>query len=326
MPAHQILRDRQTEPGAIRSPGNERIENGLGNFCRYARPVILDLDAGDQLVPDLADGEVAEDPRAKHDMAIRPDRLHRVAGHVEQGLDQLIGIGRQRRQAGVVITHEANCIVLFAGDQDNDTLQDFMQVDELPLRPADRTEEAVGQRGQAVCFANDDARVLAQCRRWQFALQELGGAPQTTERIADLVGELADHATTGIVLDDQCPLAVYLSPLGGIKQFDDQIAITGTGRTDPHGKVIAGRTETGRRRTEQLPEAVTLRRSALNQLVKFWQLWKQCLQRPSEAVTGTQGQEIFGAGVQVVDDPVCIDTDDRRGDGAEDIGRLWCWP
>ncbi len=319
MPADEILRNRQTESGAIGTPGNQRIENGLGDFCRYAGPVILDLDAGNQLVPELADGEVAEDPRAKHDMTVRPYGLHRVAGHVEQGLDQLIGVGRQRRQTGVVVTDEANRVVLFVGDQDNDPLQDFMQVDQLALRPADRTEKAVGQGGQTVCFADDDARVLAQRWRWQFAFQKLGGAAQPTEWVTDLVGELTDHAATGIVLADQCPFAVYLSPLGRIKQFDDQIAITGTGWTDPDGKVIGGRTEARRRRTEQLPEAVALCGGALNQLVEISQLRKQDLQRPPEAVTGTQGEKIFGARVQVVDDPVGIDADDRRGDAAEDI-------
>ncbi len=324
MPADQILRDRQSEPGAVGTTGNQRIENRVGEFCRYARPVILDLDARDQLVPDLADGKVAENPCTKHDMAVRSHGLHRIARHVEQRLDQLIGVGGQRWQAGIVVTHQAYRIVLFAGDQDYDPLQDFMQVDHLPPRPAERPEQAVSQRGQAVCLADDDAGVLTQLRCWQFTLQKLGGTPQTTERIADLVRELPDHAATGIVLADQCALAVYLSPLGRIKQFDDQIAVAGTGGTDPHSKVIGGRTEAGCRRTEQLPEAVALRRRTLNQLMEISQLRKQDLQRPPEAVTGTQGQEVFGAGVQVVDDSVGIDTDDRGGDAAEDIGGLQC--
>jgi hypothetical protein len=132
-------------------------------------------------------------------------------------------------------------------------------------------------------------------RGWQFALQKLGSSPQTTEWIADLVCKLTDHAATGIVLADQCAFAVYLSPLGRIKQFDDQVAITGTGWTDPHGKVIGGWPEARCRRTEQLPEAVTFCSSTLNQFMQISQLRKQDLQGPTEAVTGAQGKEVFGA-------------------------------
>jgi hypothetical protein len=138
------------------------------------------------------------------------------------------------------------------------------------------------------------------------------------------VCKLTDHAATGIVLADQCALAVYLSPLGRIKQLDDEIAVTGTGGTDPHSEVIGGRTETRRRRTEQLPETVAFRGSTLNQFMEIAQLRKQDLQGPTEAVPGAQGKEVFCTGIKVVDDPVGIDADDRRGDAVEDIGRFCC--
>lgn len=52
------------------------------------------------------------------------------------------------------------------------------------------------------------------------------------------------------------------------------------------------------------------------------QLRQQRLQWPADAVAGAQGQEVFGAGVQVVNDAIGIDADDRRGDAAEDVGEL----
>jgi hypothetical protein len=67
---------------------------------------------------------------------------------------------------------------------------------------------------------------------------------------------------------------------------------------------------------------VALGGSTLNQLMEVAQLRKEGLQRPPESVTDAQGQEIFGTGVKVVDDPVGIDADDRGGDAAEDIGGL----
>jgi hypothetical protein len=138
------------------------------------------------------------------------------------------------------------------------------------------------------------------------------------------VCELTDHAATGVVLTDQCAFAVDLSPLGGIKQFNDQITVTGTRGTDPNSKVIVGRADAGCRRAEQLPEAAAFCGGTLNQLMEISQLRKQYLQRPTEAVAGTQGKQVFGTRVQVVDDPVGIDANDRRGDAVKYVGRLRC--
>jgi hypothetical protein len=153
-----------------------------------------------------------------------------------------------------------------------------MQVDHLPLWPAYRAEKAVGQCSQAVCFANDDTCVLTQFRRRQLALQKLGSTPQTTEWIANLVRELPDHATTGIVLADQCALAVDLSPLGCIEQLDDQIAVTGTGGADPHRQIIGGRAKAGCRWAEELAEAVAFAGGPLDEFVEISQLRQETLQ------------------------------------------------
>ena len=43
--AHQVLGNRQTETGAVRAAGDQRVEDGLREVCRHAGAVVLDLDA-----------------------------------------------------------------------------------------------------------------------------------------------------------------------------------------------------------------------------------------------------------------------------------------
>src|SRR5690606_34347836 len=39
----EVLRHRQAQPGAVRPPGDERIEHGIGELRRNAGTVVLDL-------------------------------------------------------------------------------------------------------------------------------------------------------------------------------------------------------------------------------------------------------------------------------------------
>jgi hypothetical protein len=136
------------------------------------------------------------------------------------------------------------------------------------------------------------------------------------------VCKLTDHPATGIVLADERALPVNLPPLGRVEDLDHQPAVTSPGRTDPHREFIGSGAQAGWRGTEQLAEAVSFRCGARNEFVEIAQLGQQRLERPADAVAGAQGQQVFGAGVQVVDDAIGIDTDDRRGDAAEDVGEL----
>ena len=48
--ADEVLRDREAEAGAVRAARHERIEDRVLELGRHARPVVLDLDAGDDAV------------------------------------------------------------------------------------------------------------------------------------------------------------------------------------------------------------------------------------------------------------------------------------
>jgi hypothetical protein len=142
--------------------------------------------------------------------------LDGVAGDIQQRLHQLVRIGGQRGQAGIIVANQLDGFPVLARDEGHDALQHFVHIHVLALRPADGAEQAVGQGSQAIGLTDDDPGELPKFRRGQLPLQELGRATQATQGIPDLVGQLADHAPAGVPLADQRVLPVDLPPLSGI--------------------------------------------------------------------------------------------------------------
>ena len=82
-----------------------------------------------------------------------------------------------------------------------------MHVDELLRGRTPGSEHGVEQVGEPIGFADDDARVFAQRRIEQLALEQLRGAAQAAQRVLDLVRELANHETAAAELREQRVLA-----------------------------------------------------------------------------------------------------------------------
>src|SRR3546814_12723436 len=61
----------------------------------------------------------------------------------------------------------------------------------LTQRLALRGYQPIDQAGQAIGLGNDDLRVLVQIIRTQLHVQQLRGPTYPTQRIFDLVGEIA---------------------------------------------------------------------------------------------------------------------------------------
>src|ERR1044072_9170290 len=99
--ADQVLRDREPESGAVRTPGDERIEQRLAQVVGHAGPVVFELHARDDTMPASADVHVGERARAQDDAALAArvlrDRLQRIAPEVEHRLDDQIAMERRRR-------------------------------------------------------------------------------------------------------------------------------------------------------------------------------------------------------------------------------------
>ena len=75
---------------------------------------------------------------------------------------------------------------------------------------------------EPVGLADDDARVLAQRRIEQLALEQLRGAAQAAERVLDLVRELADHEPAAAELREQRVLAGQAPVLGDVLDLEQQ--------------------------------------------------------------------------------------------------------
>ena len=111
------------------------------------------------------------------------------------------------RQARVVVALDRDLFGRLAAQQAIHSLQKLVHVHELLRGRAPGSEHAIEQVGEPVRLADDDARVLAQRRIEQLALEQLRRAAQTAQRILDLVRELANHETAAAELREQRVLA-----------------------------------------------------------------------------------------------------------------------
>ena len=83
-------------------------------------------------------------------------------------------------------------------------------------------QHGIEQIGEPVRFADDDARVLAQRRIQQFALEQLRGAAQAAQGIFDFVRELTDHQAAPAQLRQQRVLASQAPVLRDVLDFQQQ--------------------------------------------------------------------------------------------------------
>src|SRR5690606_31336397 len=106
------LGDGQAQAAAFRTATDHRVENALADIGRDAGAVVDNIEAADDLVVILADGEVALDAGAQTDDsaaandASRLEGLHGVAHHVECRLNKLFLVPGQFGNAGVIVAHD----------------------------------------------------------------------------------------------------------------------------------------------------------------------------------------------------------------------------
>ena len=86
------------------------------------------------------------------------------------------------------------------------------------------SEHAVEQVGEPIGLADDDARVLAQRRIEQLALEQLRGAAQAAQRILDLVRELTNHETAAAELREERVLTRQPAMLRDVLDLEQEAA------------------------------------------------------------------------------------------------------
>jgi hypothetical protein len=109
-------------------------------------------------------------------------------------------------------------------------LKQFMYVQWLFVRRAARAKQSVYERRKAIGFADDDAGVFPQLVAFKLPFEELRRAAQATERIFDLVRELADHLPARAMLDYQSVFPTDFRASRYVIHFDEQCILELDGR------------------------------------------------------------------------------------------------
>ena len=144
---------------------------------------------------------------AGRSFAAARQRLNGVAAEIQHGLNDVVRIDLDGRQARVVIALDRDLFGRLAAQQAIHALEKLVHVHELLRRRAPGSQHAIEQVGEPIGLADDDTRVLAQRRIEQLALEQLRGAAQAAQRILDLVRELTNHETAAAELREQRVLA-----------------------------------------------------------------------------------------------------------------------
>ena len=321
----QLLRHRQAEAGAVRAAGDQRIENARAQLFRNARAVVLHLHDGHETVAGRSYADVGERAGAQHDPAAGAQRLHGVAGHVEQRLNHLIAIEGGVGQAGIVVALDVDRGSRLGPQQVIYVLADLVHVDRRLLRHALGARHGIDHGGQAVRLADDDSRVFLQRGALQLALEKLGGAAQAAERVFDLVGELADHQAAAVEARNQIVLARDALPLGGVGQLEEQVSAGDLAFERCDGDVeragLAGRAD----RTDgelAVGDTLTAFERAAQNGGQATSVQQKIREGTAARLIEAEGQEVLCGYVGVDGAELGVQDDDARGERVEKIGRL----
>ena len=139
-------------------------------------------------------------------------RLNGVAAEVQHGLDDVVGVDRERRQTGVIVAVDGDAFGRFAAQQVIDALQQFVHVDELLSgRGGCVRDPACGvleKIGEPVRLADDDSRVLRAAQGSNSSRSSSCAAPRKPPKgFLISCASTADHQSAAAQLRQQRILA-----------------------------------------------------------------------------------------------------------------------
>ncbi|MPN61570.1 hypothetical protein SDC9_209308 [bioreactor metagenome] len=124
----EALRQGKAKATPAIPPRHQGVEDLVADLLRNPGAVVDDLQFQCQLETTLGQRDLPCHPGAQADLSAALKGLRGIAGDVEDGLDQLLTVGGQLRQTGVVVT--ANHQVGKLGqDQPPNTLKHVVDVD-----------------------------------------------------------------------------------------------------------------------------------------------------------------------------------------------------
>ena len=67
MTSHEVLRDAESETGAVGTAGDEGVENRVANLGQHTRPVVLELNRSDESIAFRSHTDVDRSTRAENE-------------------------------------------------------------------------------------------------------------------------------------------------------------------------------------------------------------------------------------------------------------------
>src|SRR6188474_11588 len=218
--ADEVLSYGEAKAGAARAPRHERIEDRVLELRWNARSVVFNLDAGDDAVAAAADARIGERARAQHDSTLRAHGLHGVSTEVQERLDDEIPVKTQPREARIVVALDLHGAGRLGRQQMANMLYQFVDVERLLAGLLSRTEQRIDETREAIGLGDDDRCVLMQRAVLELAFEQLRGAAEPAQRIADLVRELTHHRPAAAELSQECILAHDALVLSHVRDLD----------------------------------------------------------------------------------------------------------
>jgi hypothetical protein len=223
---------RKAKAAAGQLGGDERIEQVRHQVVGHARPVVLDAEFERQRHPRRLARHRQADAGAERsgELDLRlafhiGRRLGGVLHQIEKHLNELILIGQNRRQRGVVVLDETDVAGKARLRQPFDVIEHRMDVDRAALHRTLVAEHlhAIDQRDDAVGLVADQPRQRAVLRRGRL-LQKLRRAANAGQRILDLMRQHRRKRGDGARSAAMGELAVHLVGDGALLHHHHDMA------------------------------------------------------------------------------------------------------
>ena len=203
--ADPVSRDRETEARALRLRREEGGRQASEDLLRDAGALVLHANADGRLRAAVHPDEAVLEGHAGRDRdppRLAFHRLHRVANEIQEYLLEPRLVGLEFGERRVVAADDPNAFVAALElDQLDQRIEQAVDVDALGLEPVSTGEdhELVDQPRDAVDLADDQARSLLTALVLRAHADQLGGAPDPAERVADLVGDAGGDVAVGFL-------------------------------------------------------------------------------------------------------------------------------
>ncbi len=123
MTTDELLCGRQPEAGTVRFARNQWIEHRVLQVGWYSRTVVFYFYCCYDAVPDVAYRKVRYCTTSQRERAVAIECGNRIAHQVEEGLNHLVAIEINQRQARIIVPVNRQLFLVLSFDNAHDVLE-----------------------------------------------------------------------------------------------------------------------------------------------------------------------------------------------------------